>query len=60
MKNNNKAGTKAKIWGKEEDSTLRKLLELPKSKSGIDPEDTTKANLEKILRYGIGRKKDWE
>ena len=50
MKNNNKAGTKAKIWGKEEDSTLRKLFELPKSRGGIDPEDTTKANLEKVLR----------
>ena len=50
MKNNNKAGTKVKIWGKEEDSILRKLFELPKSRGGIDLEDTTKANLEKVLR----------
>ena len=49
MKNNNKAGTKVKIWGKEEDSILRKLFELPKSRGGIDPEDTTKAHLEKVL-----------
>ena len=41
MKNNNKAGTKVKIWGRKEDNTLRKLFELPKSKGSIDPEDTT-------------------
>ena len=56
MKNNNKAGTKVKIWGKEEDSILRKLFELPKSRGGIDPEDTTKAHLEKVLnKYFPGR-----
>ena len=50
MAKKNNAGTKAKIWGREEDGVLRKLFELPKSKGGVDPEDTTKGNLEKVLR----------
>ena len=38
-----------KVWGKFEENKLRELFETAPSKGGVDPEDTTKKTLEKII-----------
>ena len=50
MKKKGNSEQSIKIWGKLEDSKLRALFETPLSKGGINPEDTTKSTLGKIIQ----------